>query len=436
MDSFGLEITHSLAPEWLAGAPAAGGRSRLRRWIVAASALVALAAPWRAEAAGRTALVIVGEDYQKLQKSSIGAKRANDIAEALRAKGFDVLFGADPANSRARALMLEFAQKANGADFAIAFVMGHVTAAGGQTYFLPVNTELGAATDLFSRGIAISSVAQIAGKAKAGAVIVLMTAPNFEPAVPGLDARPEYASENPKSVVTVFSSSARLPVSGIDAASEQAAAAVVKLLQQPAPSLADVVKAASADVGSVFGAPADVSLAKPNPPAEAATAPGAAAAANIAQPPAKSAAEARRNSKENDAQAETARLQMEQAKAELEKAKLETQRAQAEASRAGAEAEKAKSEAQAEIARARAGSATAPEQAAAATPIDEKQLGMRQRQRIQERLRDMSLYTGPIDSIMGPLTREAIMGYQRSKGDHVTGYLTPQQFQALLPDGN
>src|SRR5208282_5477589 len=232
MDSFGSEITHSLAPKWFAREPTAGGRSRFRRWIVAAAALVAFAAPWRAEAAGRTALVIVGEDYQKLQKSSIGAKSANDIAEALRAKGFDVIFGADPANSRARALMLDFAQKANGADVAIAFVIGHVTAAGGQTYFLPVNTELGVATDLFSRGIAISSVAQIAGKAKAGAVIVLMTQPNFDPAVPGLDARPEYASENPKSVVTVFSSSARLPVSRIDAVGEQAADAVAKLLQQ------------------------------------------------------------------------------------------------------------------------------------------------------------------------------------------------------------
>jgi peptidoglycan hydrolase-like protein with peptidoglycan-binding domain len=58
-----------------------------------------------------------------------------------------------------------------------------------------------------------------------------------------------------------------------------------------------------------------------------------------------------------------------------------------------------------------------------------------QRQHIQERLREMSLYTGPIDAIMGPLTREAIMGYQRSKGARVTGYLTPEQFDALLPEG-
>ncbi len=121
----------------------------------------------------------------------------------------------------------------------------------------------------------------------------------------------------------------------------------------------------------------------------------------------------------------------------MEKAKTETQRAQAEASRAEAEAAKAKAEAQAELAKAQTVTANASEQGsvAASAPIDEKLLGKRQRERIQERLRDMSLYTGPIDSIMGPLTREAIMGYQRSRGAKVTGYLTPEQFEALLPNG-
>jgi hypothetical protein len=229
-------------------------------------AISAVAAPWRVEAAGRVALVLVGEDYVKLQKSIIGARRANDIAEALRAKGFEVLFSANPANSRARAALLDFSRQAKGADLAIAFLIGHAIAAGGQSYFLPANTELGVATDLFSRGISISSVAQIAGLAKSGAVVVLMTTPNFETAIPGLDTRPENAAETPKSVVTVFSSSAKLPVSRIDAASEQAADSVVKALQQPAPALADIVKAASLDGGAVFGSVADVSLAKPSPP--------------------------------------------------------------------------------------------------------------------------------------------------------------------------
>ena len=72
--------------------------------------------------------------------------------------------------------------------------------------------------------------------------------------------------------------------------------------------------------------------------------------------------------------------------------------------------------------------------AGAPVPIDETQLGKMQRERIQQRLRDMSLYTGPINSIMGPLTREAIMGYQRSKNAKVTGYLTPDQFEALVAE--
>jgi hypothetical protein len=338
--------------------------------IIAATlmAISAVAAPWRVEAAGRVALVLVGEDYVKLQKSIIGARRANDIAEALRTKGFDVIFSANPANSRARAALLDFSRQAKGADLAIAFLIGHAIAAGGQSYFLPVNTELGVATDLFSRGISVSSVAQIAGLAKAGAVVVLMTTPNFETAIPGLDSRPENAAETPKSVVTVFSSSAKLPVSRIDAASEQAADSVVKALQQPAPALADIVKAASLDGGAVFGSVADVSLTKPSPPSEIAAPPVAhAPVAPVPEPPSPVTA---------------------------------------------------------------LGAAVV-----APAPIDETQLGKIQRQHIQERLREMSLYTGPIDSIMGPLTREAIMGYQRSKGAKVTGYLTPDQFEALQPAG-
>ncbi|WP_374546520.1 peptidoglycan-binding protein [Rhodoblastus sp.] len=408
-------------------------------------ALVAVLAPWRAEAGGRVALVMVGEDYQKFQKSNVSAKQASDIAEALQAKGFDVLLSANPTNARARANLLDFSRKTSDADLAVAFVMGHLVAAGGQSYFLPVNTELGVSTDLFSRGISISSVAQIVGKAKAGAVIVLMTAPNFETAIAGLDARPQYATANPTSVVTVFSSSSKVSVSRIDMVSAQAADAVAKALQRPAPSLADLVKAASADVGAVFGVPAEVSLAKPSPAPESVASSGAdslqtkleTGAGGAAQNKQKGRAESERRAPDDEAQADAARLQLQQAKVELEKAKTETQRAQAEASRAEAEAAKAKAEAQAELAKAQTVTANASEQGsvAASAPIDEKLLGKRQRERIQERLRDMSLYTGPIDSIMGPLTREAIMGYQRSRGAKVTGYLTPEQFEALLPNG-
>ena len=50
-------------------------------------------------------------------------------------KGFDVIFSANPANSRARAALLDFSRQAKGADLAVAFLIGHVIAAGGQSLF-------------------------------------------------------------------------------------------------------------------------------------------------------------------------------------------------------------------------------------------------------------------------------------------------------------
>ncbi|MFO1148250.1 MAG: peptidoglycan-binding protein [Alsobacter sp.] len=430
--------------------------------------------PARAEGTGRVALVMLGEEYQKLQKSSIGAKRAADIIEGLQARGFEVIQVANPANSKARAVLLDFSNRTASADVAVAVLIGHSTATGGQSYFLPVNTELGMATDLFSRGISVSSVAQIVARAKAGAVFVLMTAPNFSQPVTGLDARPEFAGDVPKNAVVAFSSSAKVPVSRVDNISEQAAESLAKALQQPSPALAELVKAAASEAGVVFGTPPDISLGKPvppPPPAPVAAAPAAPAApaADVKAQEEKVRADADKRAREEQARADAAQTELlkaqkaqsdaarAQAEAEKAKAQADAQRAQADAARALAEAEKAKAQAdaqraQAEAARAQAQADAAKAQAeaekaraeaartaaasAAAPPIDEKVLGQRQRQRIQERLRDMSLYTGPIDSIMGPLTREAIMGYQRSRGAAVTGYLTPDQFQTLVPEAS
>jgi hypothetical protein len=438
-----------------------------RRWEIASVrplvAFLALSIAWflcgtvAAFAGGRVALVMVAEDYQKLQKSTIGAKRANDIAESLTAKGFEVIVSTNPSNSGARANLRDFSAKTLGADLAIAVLAGHGTAAGGQSFFLPVNAEISAATDLFSRGIAVTSVAQIVGRAKAGGVIVLMTAPTFPAPVDGLDARPEFTAEIAKNVVTVFSSSAKVPVSRVDVTSEEAADAVAGILRQPAPSLRDLVKAASKDVGSIFGAAADISLAKPVAPTVTEQTAGvqpdtAADAQKAAETQAKLDSErqareqAEKRALEDQAKAEAAQNEARKAQADVVRAQAEAKKAQADAERARADADKAKAEArqveaQAELARAQAEAARTAAAARAASvdatpPLDEKLLGQRQRQRIQERLRDMGLYTGAIDSIMGPLTREAIMGFQRSRGAAVTGFLTPDQYQTLVPEGN
>src|SRR4029079_17639836 len=92
------------------------------------------------------------------------------------------------------------------------------------------------------------------GVAQPGGVFFFMTSPTFDSAIEGLDARPQFTSDVPKNTVTIFSSSARIPVSRIDAAGEQAAERLPKRLQQQSPSLNEAVKvAANGSLGAVFG---------------------------------------------------------------------------------------------------------------------------------------------------------------------------------------
>ncbi|WP_195904236.1 peptidoglycan-binding protein [Microvirga lotononidis] len=395
-----------------------------------------------AQAAGRVALVLVAEDYQKLPKSSVGAKRGGEIAEALKDHGFEVIVAPNPSNAIARANLRDFAAKAEGADLAFVVLIGHGVSWGGQTFFLTTNTEIGRAADLLSRALSATNIAQIVGRAQTGGVFFFMTSPSFENPIEGLDARPQFASEVPKNAVTVFASSARIPVSRIDLAGEQAAEATAKLLQQPSPSLSELIKVASSGgMGAVFGRVDDVSLTKPAPTpvvAERPVAPVALQQAPAVQKneEADGKLEAERRAREQaEARARDEQLRAERAQAEVLKAQADAKKAQADVEKAQADAERAKQEAKRVEAQAQIAAAQAEElrHASVATPVDDAQLGQKQRRLIQQKLRDLGLYTGPIDAIMGPLTREAIMGYQKSRNASVTGYLTAEQFDALLP---
>lgn len=61
----------------------------------------------------------------------------------------------------------------------------------------------------------------------------------------------------------------------------------------------------------------------------------------------------------------------------------------------------------------------------------EQLLDSRQVRRIQSRLTELGHYQGPIDAVVGALTRQAIKDYQKKSGAPDTGYLTPEQLAAL-----
>lgn len=433
-------------------------RMTLRRFAFFSSLILGslLAGSAVADPGDRVALVVSAEEYAVLGKSAIGVKRATDIAAALEAKGFDVVLGSNATNSTARAKLREFSEKVEDADAAVVVMIGHGTAAAGQSFFLPANADIGRPTDLFSRAISVPNVTQIAGRAKAAGVFFFVTTPDFKAPVAGLDARPLFNGEAPGSAVVVFSTSASVPVSSIDGNSALGADAFLAALEGPEARLADLVQAvAGSGKGQVVGTPADLALMKPatpeapapvaeTTPAEAppATDPAVAATEPSADPAKLEAerqarAEAEQAAAAERAKAEEAQLAAQRAQADVELAKAEAAKAQAEAERAQAEARKAQAEAERAKAEAEKQLATAtPATTASISPlVPETELGRQERRRIQEKLRDLSLYTGPIDSVMGPLTREAIMGFQRSRNAAVTGYLTADQYDALLATG-
>jgi hypothetical protein len=383
---------------------------------------------------------MASDTYAKLGKAVIGTKRGEEIAEALEVRGFEVILSSNPSNAAGRARILEFANKAESADLAMAVLIGHGTSWGGQTFFLPANTELGRATDLLSRALSITTVAQVAGRAGTGVVFFLMTTPNIGPEVQGLNARPQFNGEIGKNTVAVFSSSSKVPLSRVDATSEQATDALAASLRQKNASLADAVKAASGGAnGTIIGAVPDVSLDKPPPaptPVAAAPQPPAAAVKPDANKPepdrqATDNAEWQIKVKELEAQLQTQLSRQREAEARAKEADARARQAEADAR----QREAAATQAALDNKSVQFANAQAEEKVAAPTLDEDSQLGRKQRALIQERLRDLGLYTGAIDSIMGPLTREAIMGFQKNRGAQVTGFLTADQFNALLSTG-
>jgi len=315
------------------------------------------------------ALILAVEDYANYRKLDGNVARANELAELLRARGFDVAVAANPANAGARAALRDLSGKVANSRLALVLILGHGASGSGQTFFLPNNATIERSTDLLSRGVSIGNVAQIVSSAKAAGVCFMMSAPNFTKPVEGVDMRPQFQGELGASVAVAVSNSTKIPVSRMDASAAQAIRDVISLLQStPNADLKQLLSACAANQqGVIAGNVADISLVKPAPPKPQSPPPeaGKSAAPAPAPPP----------------------------------------------------------------------SPPAPgisEEALQALQTLEGMLDPRQVRRVQTKLTTLGHYRGPIDAIVGPLTREAIRDYQKKTGHQETGYLTPAELKALV----
>jgi putative peptidoglycan binding protein/caspase domain-containing protein len=319
--------------------------------------LMCAAAVQPAVAGARVAMILAAEDYQNFRRSEAGVRKAEELLDLLRARGFDAALVTNPANAAARAALRDFATKVTTADIALAFLFGHGLSSVGQTFFLPSNASIDRSTDLLSRGLSVTNIAQIVSRAQAGGVCFLMTTPNFVKPIDGIDVKPQFDGDT-KNIAVAFSNSAKIPISRIEAAAGLAASDVVNLLQkQPNADLRQLIAACgSQQQGTIYGVAGSVNLALPE--------------------------------KSRPIEAESDRK---------------------------------------------------PPASVSATPVEnhsaletlERLLDPRQVRRIQTRLAEMGLYQGPIDAVIGILTRNAIKEYQKKTGVADTGFLTPEQLAAL-----
>ena len=341
----------------ISGGSVLRGSALLMAAVVAAAftLMCADAALQPAHAGARVAMILASEDYQSFKRSEVGLRKAEEILELLRARGFDAALVTNPANAAARAALRDFATKVAGADIAVAFLLGHGLSSVGQTFFLPSNVSIDRSTDLLSRGLSVTNIAQIVSRAQTGGVCFLMTTPNFVKPIDGVDVKPQFDGDT-KNIAVAFSNSAKIPISRIEAAAGLAASDVVNLLQrQPNADLRQLIAACgSQQQGTIFGLAANVNLATPE--------------------------------KSRPVEVETEKKAVPQ---------------------------------------------PTPVESSTALETLERLLDPRQVRRIQTRLAEMGLYQGPIDAVIGILTRNAIKEYQRRTGVAETGFLTPEQLAAL-----
>src|SRR5215212_3344849 len=101
-----------------------------------------------ASADKRVAFVVGNGTYKSvaaLPNPSIDAKA---MASALRNVGFDVVEGSNLTRDKMTEKLLEFGQKAQGADVAVFYYAGHGIAVGGANYLLPIDADLKSEMDV------------------------------------------------------------------------------------------------------------------------------------------------------------------------------------------------------------------------------------------------------------------------------------------------
>jgi formylglycine-generating enzyme required for sulfatase activity len=127
----------------------------------------------------RIALVIGNGDYQhadNLPKLPNPAHDAEDIAEALRGFGFEVIERKNQTLEAMGDTIAEFGSKIGGSEAALFYFAGHGIQVNNQNYLMPVNARIASEASVPYQGINVNQILDEMDKAKSAANIVMLDA--------------------------------------------------------------------------------------------------------------------------------------------------------------------------------------------------------------------------------------------------------------------
>ncbi|MGH6846243.1 MAG: caspase family protein [Methylocella sp.] len=122
----------------------------------------------------RVALVVGNSQYARASLKLINPTNdAQDLAQALKEIGFDVILRIDVGKDKFDQALVDFARKAKNADTALVYYAGHGLQRNGKNYFLPTDIDAQDEYDFNFRAISQDSILDAVSQAKSVKIVIL-----------------------------------------------------------------------------------------------------------------------------------------------------------------------------------------------------------------------------------------------------------------------